>query len=319
MDRTVRLAWFTIGWNLVTILLGALVRATHSGAGCGRSWPVCQGQLLPELASLRGLGPTAIEFTHRSASGVALVLVGLLVVATHRRPHVPRGALIAARVAGLAIVGEALIGALIVLFEWVADDASLARAISVPLHLVNTLLLLAALTFTVWFLSEAGEPEHLMVRGRAARWLTAGALALAAIAASGAVTALADTLFPSESLVVGLAADFASTEHFLTRLRIVHPLLAILTVSAALVAVRSRGLPRFATARHLVVLTGIQVLLGIGNVVMGTPLWLRQLHLLVANLIWVSYVWLAAQVLSSSSESRADESTGARQVKPVQR
>ena len=52
---------------------------------------------------------------------------------------------------------------------------------------------------------------------------------------------------------------------------------------------------------------------------MGTPLWLRQLHLLVANLIWVSYVWLAAQVLSSSSESRADESTGARQVKPVQR
>jgi heme A synthase len=319
MNRTTRLAWVTIGWNLVTILLGALVRATHSGAGCGRSWPVCQGQLVPELRDLRGFGPTAIEFTHRLASGVALILVGLLVLVTHRRRQTPKAARKAACVAGAAIIGEALIGALIVLFEWVADDASLARAISVPLHLVNTLLLLGALTLTAWFLSRAGDGRNLLVRAPAARWLMVGAAGLAAIAATGAVTALADTLFPSESLASGLAADFSSAEHFLTRLRIVHPVLALLTVVAALGAARSRGLPRLATARALVTLTVIQVLAGIGNVLMGTPLWLRLFHLLVANLIWVSYVWLSAQVLSSSPDSLSGESTGARQAKPVHR
>ena len=69
MTRLVRYAWFVIGWNVVTILLGALVRATHSGAGCGRSWPTCQGQLVPELG-----GATTVEFTHRAASGLALAL-----------------------------------------------------------------------------------------------------------------------------------------------------------------------------------------------------------------------------------------------------
>jgi hypothetical protein len=54
----------------------------------------------------------------------------------------------------LAVIGEALIGAAIVAFEWVADDSSIARTVAVPLHLVNTLLLLAALTVTTSRLVE---------------------------------------------------------------------------------------------------------------------------------------------------------------------
>ena len=74
MERARRVAIVALGINLVVILLGALVRATGSGAGCGRSWPTCHGTLVPELE-----GATAIEFTHRASSGIALIVVAVMV------------------------------------------------------------------------------------------------------------------------------------------------------------------------------------------------------------------------------------------------
>ncbi len=141
-----------LGLNVVVILLGALVRATGSGAGCGRSWPTCVGQVVPPLE-----GATAIEFTHRAVSGLALIAVGVLAVLVWR--NVPRGepARTGAALSVIAIVGEALIGAMIVLAEWVADDTSTARAISVPLHLLNTFFLLAALALTIFWLDGGGR------------------------------------------------------------------------------------------------------------------------------------------------------------------
>ena len=56
------------------------------------------------------------------------------------------------------------------------------------------------------------------------------------VAAAGAVVALGDTLFPHASLAEGIAADLDPTSHFLIRLRIWHPILA---VAASLLAVFS--------------------------------------------------------------------------------
>jgi cytochrome c oxidase assembly protein subunit 15 len=304
-------SWFVIGWNVLTILLGAVVRATHSGAGCGRSWPTCQGEVLPELS-----GATAIEFTHRTASGIALLLVASLVVMVWRttgRDHPARRASVWA---GVAIAGEALIGAAIVFYEWVADDSSIARVVAVPLHLVNTLLLLAALTLTAWFLGGGGR---LVARGGALRWVIVGAAALVAIAGTGAITALADTLFPSESMAAGLAAVVTSTEHFLTRLRVVHPALATLAVSAAALATRLLRGPVLTRLRTLLVLSAVQMGLGVLTIALGSPLWVRLLHLATADLIWISYVWLAAQTLASKADNDSGLSTGARQAKPAHR
>lgn len=311
MTRLVRFAWIVIGWNVLTILLGALVRATHSGAGCGRSWPTCQGELLPELS-----GATVIEFTHRIASGVALLLVGGLVVRVWRTVGPGHPARRAAAWGGVAIVGEALIGAAIVFYEWVADDSSIARVVAVPLHLVNTFVLLAALALTAWFVRGGGP---LVVRGAPFRWILVGGLALAAIAGTGAVTALADTLFPSESIASGLAAAITDTEHFLTRLRVIHPALAVLTVSAAAIATRLLRGPVPGRIRTLLVLSVTQMGLGLVTVALASPLWVRLLHLATADLIWISYVWFAAQTLSSKADSASGVSTGARQAKPVHR
>lgn len=310
MDRTARFAWFVIGWSVVTILLGAFVRATHSGAGCGPSWPTCRGVVIPALD-----GATAIEFTHRVASGLALIITAVLIVLVWRRQPKGHPARRSAAWAGFAVIAEALIGAAIVLYEWVANDASLARAISVPLHLVNTLLLLAALTLTAWFLSGGGQLHR---AGKERRFLAIGAVGLVLIAASGAVTALADTLFPSGSLAEGVAADFSTTEHFLTRLRIIHPLFAVAVVVASLVATRRAGVASTA-GRRFAFLVLMQLGLGAVNVVLGTPLWLQLIHLATADAIWISYVWLTAQVLSSKESSSLAELTGAWHTNPVQR
>ncbi len=61
----------TVGM-FVVLIMGATVTNTGSGEGCGRSWPLCHGELIPELVV-----STLIEFSHRLVTGVE----GLLIVA----------------------------------------------------------------------------------------------------------------------------------------------------------------------------------------------------------------------------------------------
>lgn len=279
-----RLAWGTLAFNVAVILMGATVRATGSGAGCGRSWPTCQGQVVPALE-----GATAVEFTHRGLSGIALVLVAILAISVFKTLPAPNQARTAALWSLGAIVVEALIGAVIVSYEWVADDASLARAVSVPLHLVNTFLLLAALTLVAHLVS--GGPEiRASAHPRTRRWLAAGAGAFIVIAATGAVTALADTLFP--------LSDGSQVEHLLTDLRVVHPVVALgVTLGAALALVR-RGISG-QPLRVVTALVTIQMLSGVALIVLQLPLWLRLAHLALADALWVAYILAAANLLAA--------------------
>jgi heme A synthase len=285
----VRYAWSVLVFNVVVILLGALVRATGSGAGCGRSWPTCEGQVVPELD-----GATAIEFTHRAASGIALILVFVLALLVWRNTDRGHPARTGAVLSALAIVGEALIGAMIVLAEWVADDVSLARAISVPLHLVNTLLLLAALALTIFWLS-GGERLDFRRDRMVTRYVIVGGAALILIAASGAVTALADTLFPKAGDAV-----VAGEENFLTQLRIVHPVLAVLASLMGWVAASRSGWGRDRTATWLPVLVGLMLVTGLVNVALGVPVWMQLVHLVLADALWVTYVLVSARALQPS-------------------
>ncbi|MFO7548295.1 MAG: COX15/CtaA family protein [Acidimicrobiia bacterium] len=313
MTRLARFAWFTLVWNVGVILWGAAVRATGSGAGCGASWPTCQGQILPELE-----GATRLEFGHRAVSGIALLLVAILAVRVFRTFPAGHPARTGAVWSGAAIIGEALIGAAIVLYEWVAEDASVGRAVSVPLHLVNTLLLLAALTLTIFWIKGGGRLS-VRGRGREARVLGLVALGLVLIAATGAITALADTLFPKESFTAGLASDLAGEESFLTRLRILHPIVAIAAGLVAAWFARREGFPAGGSSRiagRIVIWTVVaQYTAGFLNVALGTPLWLSLTHLALADVLWVAFVWLAAEVLSrpvrlSSAGAVADSPAG---------
>ena len=127
-----------LAWNVLVVLWGAYVRASGSGAGCGSHWPLCNGEVVPIAPRIE----TIIEFTHRAMSGVALVAVVALWLWS--RAGFPRGSRV--RTMALAslvfLITEALLGAGLVLFNYVDKDQSVGRAIYLSLHLVNTLLLL---------------------------------------------------------------------------------------------------------------------------------------------------------------------------------
>lgn len=295
MRSLAKFAWATLIVNVGVIVFGAYVRATGSGAGCGANWPSCNGEFIPSTFD----DARAIEFTHRVTSGLALILVAVLVWRIWRAypsgHRVRRGA----AYSGVFIIGEALIGAVIVLYEWVADDASVARTAAVPLHLVNTLLLLGALTLTAWWVSGGGSLGFDRDRRFARRWVVGG-VGVVLIAATGAITALADTLFPPESLIEGLREDFTGAEHFLTNLRVVHPIVAIavggyLVWLARRFGMTGRGRP---ASLAILVLVGAQLVAGALNIALLTPVWLQLVHLLLADLVWVALVVFGAELLS---------------------
>lgn len=296
---TRRLAWTALVWNLGVILLGALVRATGSGAGCGASWPTCDGVVIPELE-----GATAIEFTHRAASGIALLLLAWLVVRVFRTNAKGTPVRKAAVLSGVGIISESLIGAVIVIYEWVEHDASVARAVSVPVHLVNTLILLAGLTLVVYWI-DRDRTVHL--ERSISRPIFGFAAGMLLIAATGAVTALADTLYPSESLIEGITEDFSAMSPWLSRLRVFHPVAAILIGIGAARWVRSNvwdleGSGRVA-ARVVVGVVFTELVVGVINVWTLTPIAIQLVHLLLADVLWIAWVWLGVELLTDEARS----------------
>src|SRR5690606_7460601 len=153
MRRYLWLAWGTLAYNLGVIAWGAYVRATGSGAGCGSHWPLCNGEVIPRSPTAE----TLIEFSHRVTSGLALLLVVVMVVWARRLFPKGHPARLGAWLSLGVMVLEALLGAGLVLFGLVADDDSVARAVVMGLHLVNTLVLLGARTLAAWWAS-GGRP-----------------------------------------------------------------------------------------------------------------------------------------------------------------
>ncbi|MDX1691296.1 MAG: COX15/CtaA family protein [Acidimicrobiia bacterium] len=297
--RLVAAAWTTLGFTVLVILLGAVVRATGSGAGCGANWPTCNGGLLP----LSGTAEEAIEFTHRATSGRALVAVAGLYLWIRRVRPAGDLARRAAFFGLVFILVEAAIGAGLVLFEWVAEDTSVSRAITVGIHLVNTFLLVAALALTAWWLQGGSvPPERPDPRTRRALGIGAGLLLL--VGAMGAVTALGDTLFPADSLIDGIRDDFSAAESFLVRLRWIHPILAVGTAWYLLHLARSRRMTASTPARTLgtalTVLVVVQIGAGVVNVLLLAPLWMQVVHLLLADTLWIVFVLFGVEALAAS-------------------
>jgi len=251
---------------------------------------------------------TLIEFTHRITSGLSGVFVIILLVWVLR--HFPKGhiARLGAVLSTFFILTEGAIGAGLVLFELVADNASQARAFSTTAHLVNTFLLLAALTLTAWWIS-GGRPLHFRHQGTEGWLIAIGLLMLLLVGASGAITALGDTLYPSGSLAEGIEQDFSTNAHFLVRLRVWHPVLAVLTgvylfVTSSLVYNRRPSLRANTFRRTIQVIVVTQVAAGTLNVVLLAPIWLQLLHLLLADLLWIALTLFAATVLTQEAPAR---------------
>jgi heme A synthase len=299
MTRYAKFTWGVLAFNLFVVQWGAVVRATGSGAGCGSHWPLCNGQVVPRSPAVE----TLIELGHRATSGVALILVAVLVFGAWRSFPPRHPVRFAAAFSGFFILTEALIGAGLVLLELVAQNSSASRGYWVAGHLVNTFLLLGTLALTAWWASTPIGSQF-RVPASIAVWLGLSVAGVLVLGMSGAITALGDTLFPASTLTEAKAQTFSSTAHAFIRLRIWHPLLAIavgvcvFAMSLLVSAERQdEGTRRLAAA--LVGLYLAQLIVGAMNVGFLAPIALQLTHLLLADLVWILLVLLAARTMAA--------------------
>jgi heme A synthase len=301
LSRFAKFAWGALVYTIAVILWGAYVRISFSGDGCGDHWPLCQGAVIPASPSVK----TLIELSHRSSSGLLGLIVLAMTVWAFRA--YPKGSLVraGAAVSLLFIIVESLLGAGLVKFGLVNKDDSINRAVVMSLHLVNTLVLVAATALTAWWAS-GGKPLRWRHQKGMALALGAGVAATIFLAISGAITALGDTLFPPGSHAEAIEQHFSPTAHVLMRLRIFHPVIALVVAAYVIFIAVFAGLSQAdkTTARlsRLLIAAFItQISLGFLNLYLLAPTWMQLVHLLMADTVWITLVLFTASALSSEA------------------
>lgn len=300
--RTNKLAQFNLIFVVIVILWGAWVRLSGSGAGCGEHWPLCNGQVLPLEPGMK----TLTELTHRLTSGlfgITILAMTWLGLRSSTKEHPMRRWLILSLV--LTVV-EALIGAVLVKKGLVDKNESVLRAWVIGLHLVNTFFLVATITMSEHL--SRGRPTNLnkfkLANSEKFYFFTLTLLFLLA-GSTGAVTALGNTLFPETSLLEGMKKDFLQESHFLIRLRIYHPIIAVslvlLLIHQALRAMEIEGLQK--TGKQLLICSIVAVSFGVVNWLLMAPKWGALVHLALANILWIIFIYLYAQKVYSNTET----------------
>jgi len=262
-------------YTLLTMVWGVWVRLSGSGDGCGKDWPLCKQSFLPtdHLAF--------IEWTHRLSSGFCLLLIcglWLLSLKIYPKHHLIKKL---TSLAFVLIVVEALIGALLVLESLVAFNPSNLRVFVLAFHLINSLVLIAVLTLchkaAFWNQIQIEKPQFYFV------------LAFPLLALTGNIASLAGMLFPTLSLSESLALDFLPTAHITLKLRILHPVFALLFVFLL------GGVALFfkKNFKFLFFFALFAALFGFITLINLSPLWMKISHLWFAYLLWIYLVHLS--------------------------
>lgn len=301
--RYANFALFLLFATAFVVVFGAFVRASLSGDGCGTSWPMCNGGVIPIEGALK----TKIEFTHRLTSGLLLLCSLGLVVWAFRvfpRKHAVRKAALGSL--GFTVV-SALIGAILVIFKLVVHDDSLGRAVTMPLHLMNTFALMGSLALGVHF-ARGGQPASFAGHGAlssAFKW-TLGAFFL--LGMTGAISAMGKTAY-STSLAAAntfferVQMHVGANAPALLKGGLMHPLMAmaaglVLIFTCRLASDRRDEDPRVETwANRTIWLYVAQMAFGTVNLVASAPVWMQLTHLALALANWMALVMLAVHAL----------------------
>jgi cytochrome c oxidase assembly protein subunit 15 len=255
MTRFRTLAWAAAVCTYLLIVLGAVVRITGSGLGCGDHWPLCNGHLFPPLNDIG----TVIEWSHRLVAALVSILVTALAVSAWRARMPGRGPYAEF---GLLVV-QILLGAITVKLE--------LPAWSVVLHLGTAMLLLATLLGIATARAVPLSPLVLLA------FITVlfGALTanLGAAAACGG--------FPRGT------GQIWNTAGPLAVIQWIHRLLAYsLAIAVTVWAVRTAG----RGPRLLLGLVVLQIGVGAATVLLGLPRGLQAAHVAVGAAVWVAVV-----------------------------
>lgn len=305
LSRFAKYAWVLLAYNMVVILWGVFLRASKSGDGCGQHWLTCHGEIVPSAPELK----TIIEFSHRIMSALdglmVLILVGWAFSIWYRsREEASRSILQTSAATMFFVLTEGAIGAGLVLTGNTAETLTAARPFWMAGHLVNTFILLAFLTLTARRAS-GGLPLRYRIESKYLVALIIGVAAIFLVGITGSIAALSSMVFPSETLTESIAKDFSETSNMLLRLRLLHPISAILT-SVFLIFLtgwltKERGndprVSRWSSILALLILA--QIAFGAATLLMLAPIVMQLGHLLFAEAIWIVYVLFFSAFLAS--------------------
>ncbi|WP_035321803.1 COX15/CtaA family protein [Peribacillus kribbensis] len=144
MQRRIKwLAVLSTAGMLLVLLGGALVTKTDSGMGCGRTWPLCNGQFMPTQIT----PALAIELAHRLVSGAVGILILLLSIWSWKNIGHIRESKFLSFMAFFFLVLQGLIGAAAV--KWGQSDFILALHFGISLISFAAVFLLTLLIFEV--------------------------------------------------------------------------------------------------------------------------------------------------------------------------
>lgn len=291
-----------LAYAIFVIVWGAWVRISQSGDGCGDHWPLCQGTLIPSslisnaTAEFSTKAKLIVEFTHRLTSG--LFGIAVMVQFYFAKKYFDQNHL-ARKWAKRALVFmfiEALLGAALVKLALVTKNDSALRTVMISLHLLNSLALTGSLALTWDYSSTHDFTTNLLMK----RWHLLNKIlpvCFILIGVSGAIAALASTLFPSESLIEGLQKDFAPNVHHLIRLRILHPISGVLiggllALTASILMQTEADSESKSRAKKFIAAVIIGIVFGAITLVTHAPIWMKLVHLAIAHGIWIRLLLL---------------------------
>ncbi len=308
ISKFAKYAWFALGYNLLVILWGVFLRATYSGDGCGQHWITCGGEAIPSAPQLK----TIIEFSHRittALAGIVVVVLAVWALVSWFRRRFPKRekewkfALLSL----FFIIVEGAVGGGLVLTGNTAGNWTPTRPIWTIGHLINTFILVAFLALTAWSAS-GGKLAWRKVELKVKLVLFVCLAAILLSAVSGSMAALTNMLFPSASVYEGFTKDFAESSHYLLRLRILHPISSILTgvllfFIAGWIKKEYSGDANVAKwSKVLSILVIIQIVFGATTLLLLAPIVLQLGHLLLADLLWISFILMSASAIFERPE-----------------
>lgn len=267
--------WFWI-YTLLVILWGAWVRISHSGNGCGDHWPVCQGEIIPDLTQKK----TFVEYFHRLMSGA----YGLIVIYLWWKLRQVQKNYRLRNLFLVLMITEALLGAALVKFNLVTTNDSFMRLIFMSLHQLNSFML----TGVTYLLYKSFTPQFHFKLNRLH-------ILFILVPVTGAIAALSTTLFPTISLFQGIIEDFNSNSHIFIKLRILHPLMALTIMIGFMSWLFQKGQTRLALE------TLFAVFIGIVTLVTLSPVYLKLSHLFIAHLLWARYLGFTLRARSTQT------------------
>lgn len=279
--RFQRLCVLTTAATLLLVVVGAVVRATKSGLGCGTDWPHCHGRLVPIIER----ATVAIEYSHRLSAGlVGLLVLGIATFAWLKMRQF-RTVFWPALAALVIVVGQGWIGRNVVTFE--------LRRLDVVIHFVTAMALLGTLTFLSVnsFMPRGGRSTAVFAHALLAT------LATFVVLVAGALVSqyYAADAFSDWPLMNGrLLPRFGETRevlHFAHRI-LTLGLGAMLINLAVRVTLQPRDKILVKLAHTAVLVWALQIVLGAVIVFTRSDGWAVVGHVGMGSGLWMTMVWL---------------------------